>query len=510
MQQTAQCPRGPFCAFAHIEHPAISASYLFPPLSPEDGINSMDGSKGSVSMISEKELVHQGSYSMSDSSLHNSPLPSPASLPNNRPIRSSSLSGPYAKIVEGTITSLANASLSSSAPAYEKAPGSGRRTSSRDGEHAQAFFGANNSLSQSSHGSEPRTPSKAMSVAAPTFYPGTSAAEEAAMDNALLDAITNIDNTFDFDFPDNTSIDSSIGGGRPGSSGPMGIGVGGTAGSSILNSSSFYGQFSNNGSDPVSIPGSQTDMRHSSFTSQQSHSPTSPIIAPGANSSFYMNQSSGGSRAGFMRSPKSTPLGLYEMIQSPKFNSPSLTSPLALGSLGNNHDLHRLSDENLMLRSKLTSWEESWNQAKQACEAWKREVAEHNDKAKASDRERMQALIKLGEIEAANRSLKQELENSMGGGPHVHLLKKVSDLENLPILELKQIFMQLKMDVDKVEKVISKRESMKCTICEETPRCVVTYPCTHCVMCNNCATTQNECPFCHQIITQKTTIFIPV
>lgn len=129
-----------------------------------------------------------------------------------------------------------------------------------------------------------------MSVAAPTFYPGTSAAEEAAMDNALLDAITNIDNTFDFDFPDNTSIDSSIGGGRPGSSGPMGIGVGGTAGSSILNSSSFYGQFSNNGSDPVSIPGSQTDMRHSSFTSQQSHSPTSPIIAPGANSSFYMNQ----------------------------------------------------------------------------------------------------------------------------------------------------------------------------------------------------------------------------
>ena len=75
---------------------------------------------------------------MSDSSVHNSPLPSPASLPNSRPIRSSSLSGPYAKIVEGTISSLANTSLSSSAPAYEKAPGSGRR--SRDGDNTQVGY----------------------------------------------------------------------------------------------------------------------------------------------------------------------------------------------------------------------------------------------------------------------------------------------------------------------------------------------------------------------------------
>ena len=58
--------------------------------------------------------------------------------------------------------------------------------------------------------------------------------------------------------------------------------------------------------------------------------------------------------------------------------------------------------------------------------------------------------------------------------------------------------------------MIGKKESMKCTICEDTPRCVVTYPCTHCVMCEKCAGTQNECPFCHQAITQRNTIFIPV
>ena len=52
----------------------------------------------------------------------------------------------------------------------------------------------------------------------------------------------------------------------------------------------------------------------------------------------------------------------------------------------------------MMLRAKLITWEESWNQAKQACEAWKREAADASEKAKASDRERIQALFKLGEV----------------------------------------------------------------------------------------------------------------
>ena len=52
-------------------------------------------------------------------------------------------------------------------------------------------------------------------------------------------------------------------------------------------------------------------------------------------------------------------------------------------------------------------------------------------------------------MEASNRCLKQELE-SKNGGPHVYLLKEVNDLE---ILDLKQIFNQLKIDLDKVEKV---------------------------------------------------------
>lgn len=86
------------------------------------------------------QLLQNQGFGVSDhSSVHNSPLPSPASLVGSRPTRSSSLSGPYAKIVEGTITSLNNTSLSSSAPSYEKAPGSGRRSSSKESEHPQVM-----------------------------------------------------------------------------------------------------------------------------------------------------------------------------------------------------------------------------------------------------------------------------------------------------------------------------------------------------------------------------------
>lgn len=57
-------------------------------------------------------------------------------------------------------------------------------------------------------------------------------------------------------------------------------------------------------------------------------------------------------------------------------------------------------------------------------------------------------------MENEMRTMKLELENRGGnGGPHAHLLKNIGDLENLPILDLKQIFSQLKIDLDKVEKV---------------------------------------------------------
>ena len=115
-----------------------------------------------------------------------------------------------------------------------------------------------------------------MSASAPSFYPGP-LPDESALDSGLLQALSTVDNTFEFDFPDNSSVASSMGGGSTG---------GGISG---FNNSSLLGQFSNNGSEPVSIPGSH-ETRHMSFNSQQSHSPTSPNLQQGPNSSYYINQ----------------------------------------------------------------------------------------------------------------------------------------------------------------------------------------------------------------------------
>lgn len=120
-----------------------------------------------------------------------------------------------------------------------------------------------------------------MSASAPSFYPGP-LPDESALDSGLLEALSTVDNTFDFDFPDNSSVSSSIGG----STGGIGSGVGGSGG---FSNNSLLGHFSNNGSEPVSIPGSQ-ETRHMSFNSQHSHSPTSPSLQQGPNSSYYINQ----------------------------------------------------------------------------------------------------------------------------------------------------------------------------------------------------------------------------
>ena len=72
-----------------------------------------------------------------------------------------------------------------------------------------------------------------------------------------------------------------------------------------------------------------------------------------------------------------------------------MTSPLGLSS---GLDAQRLSEEVIALRSKLSSYEETWNQAKPAFEAWKREANEQSEKSKTLDRERIQLQIKLANV----------------------------------------------------------------------------------------------------------------
>eukprot|EP00794_Sanderia_malayensis_P008929 gene8929-9881_t len=460
MQQTGSCPRGPFCAFAHPEQDVVT------------GVNAVSRS-GGISIISDKELLQRGlSQSSQHSNMGESPLPSPASQgPIARPQRSMSSSSclAYSSVAEHG----SSMPLSCSAPTYEKAPGSGRRSgsiTSKDSDHMGAIY--------QQVASEGRILVKQSSGG--PFYPNATTVESmvgSAFDDLHL-GIEEIDIAeLDRELNDNGSIGSSIG----------------SAALDILQAS---------GSDPVFIPGAEI-LRHQSFTSQASTSPTSPLgqlgfFAQPQNHISYMRSPSG-------KNPGAQSSSFFDgrNVQSPK---QQMTSPLGLTSAA---DGQRLSEEVVALRSKLSSYEQSWNQAKQACEAWKQEANEKSEKSQTIDRDRMMLKIKLGEAETELRNLRHEIE-ARHGGPHIYSLKSVSELDSLSILELKQIQKQLKVDGERVGKVICRKESMLCTLCEKSQRNLVTFPCTHCVMCDACSSKREECPHCHVGITGRNVISIPI
>lgn len=158
-------------------------------------------------------------------------------------------------------------------------------------------------------------------------------------------------------------------------------------------------------------------------------------------------------------------------------------------SLGNNLEISRLREELASSRAQIASWEERISQARTACEAWQREMEEANRKAQLAESQRDDALTQ-------KKQLQMELERErMQGSAYVHSIRRVSELRNLSLSVLKNIQAQLRADLEEVDKVLYLETATKCMVCEEQNRSV-TLPCNHYVLCNSCAPTQKECPYC--------------
>lgn len=138
-------------------------------------------------------------------------------------------------------------------------------------------------------------------------------------------------------------------------------------------------------------------------------------------------------------------------------------------------------------RLQLNNWEERLQQARTACEAWKRESEDANRKAK-------QLESKLQETLTQYTSLKQECEQ-LQDGPHIRRITKVSELSKLSLSVLKSIHSQIRQDLEEIEKVLYRETASKCMVCEERNR-TVTLNCNHFVLCDTCANTQSQCPYC--------------
>ena len=76
--------------------------------------------------------------------------------------------------------------------------------------------------------------------------------------------------------------------------------------------------------------------------------------------------------------------------------SPQMVSPLGISN--SSSEIQRLSEDLMAAKTKLASWEESWAQAKQACDAWKKEAEGSVKKAKEAEQDKLEAIMKKEEV----------------------------------------------------------------------------------------------------------------
>ncbi|XP_040186456.1 RING finger protein unkempt homolog isoform X3 [Rana temporaria] len=250
-------------------------------------------------------------------------------------------------------------------------------------------------------------------------------------------------------------------------------------------------------SAPVNIPGSL-----GSSASFHSTSPSPPVSI----SSHFMHQTPGAhsqSESTFL-STSTTPgsLGLNGMNNSiwEHFVSGSYspgTSP-AFPSGAGGAELVRLRQELEEASNTIKQWEDSWKQAKQACDAWKKEAEEANERATAASMECELAREQRDALEQQVKKLQEELDR-IPGTLDSKLLSSVSELETLPLATLYSIQKQLHASLERVEKAVYQLQSVKCHKCQDQNRAML--QCQHGVICEVCAAEDGDCPNCQLNIT---------
>ncbi|XP_044589552.1 RING finger protein unkempt isoform X1 [Cotesia glomerata] len=184
--------------------------------------------------------------------------------------------------------------------------------------------------------------------------------------------------------------------------------------------------------------------------------------------------------------------------------SPSRTQPLGASPLVNAFSIspsnsgsmselqvQRLREELTSSRAQLATWDERINQARAACSAWQMESEEAKRKASVAEQQRDEALMQVKVLKNENEAV------SSSGSSHLLSMKRNNtELRNLSIGTLKSLQTQLRQELEEVEKVLYRETATKCMVCEEQNRAVTLSPCNHYVVCSTCAPNQRECPYC--------------
>ncbi|XP_026715215.1 putative E3 ubiquitin-protein ligase UNKL isoform X2 [Athene cunicularia] len=484
MRQTGYCPRGPFCAFAHVEKDTMNVVIL------QTGCQSKPGahlfSADSIGIANEWSSSLNSTNSITNSSGQSGNIScssSPTVTSSSGSSSSLSPLGPLCRqrsLANGVLCSESSTSgVSSPTSSYPKAPGFERedqakhrsfpaeclqKINEQDNKQSHlSVFSAVNPLASSitsslasSVGSDSSSPTtvSAISAKALTFYSGSN------------------------------TVESVIGQRLLGSSAPVNIP------GSLVRSSSLHSSSSLSTSPLSSLSQSLSQSFVSSATAPH-HQQPQPLKTE--HSMLGTSASSHNSLGlnGVTGSIWDFVTGSFSPSPSPVLSSGTTPS---INSNTSGNELTRVRQELDDAKRKLKQWEESWQQVKQACDAWQKEAQEAKERANVADADKQLAFQKKEEVENKLKKLKAQLAACLS--TTLPYMKNYGDIEKISLPKLRSLQNQLHVDLETIDEVIFQLQSKKCIICQESDRSIILNPCQHYVLCDGCAAAQEECPCC--------------
>ncbi|XP_032392888.1 putative E3 ubiquitin-protein ligase UNKL isoform X4 [Etheostoma spectabile] len=463
MRQTGYCPRGPFCAFAHVERIPSTEETMSSLLT---AIQSSSQSQLGSQQYSECPISewNSGGSSTTSATSSNGQV---GSIKNKGQLDQKLMD--QEKQTQHTVFSAVNPLASS-------------------------FTSSITSSLASSIGSDSSSPTtlSTMNAKATPFYPGSNTVESvigSALDLNFSDInVASLDKEFE-------EQDNSVG----------------------LASKRVLG-----GSAPVNIPGSLA--RSSSFNSSSSLS-TSPLssLSQSLSQSLLSQSLLSQSLLSGTLSQQNQPSNMLAKQEHGLLGTPTSSSQNSLGLNGgassiwdfvsgsfspspspvfssltsgtSSADLARLFRDLDEAKRKIKQWEEAWHQVKQAYEACQKDAHEAKEQAKTAETERQLAEQKWEETERKLKELQGDFD-VLCRTPGTPLLRNYGELDELPLSKLHSIQSQLRNDLDLIDGVIYQLQSKKCIVCQKHDRCIVLQPCQHYVLCETCAPSKTECPYC--------------
>ncbi|XP_074099053.1 RING finger protein unk isoform X9 [Cotesia typhae] len=498
VQQAGYCPRGVFCAFAHVDQDMGLARDMAVPI--DCGTNLADLLSNA---LPPDKRSHDKDKQLSDSSNGSGEVSESAST-SSLGSNNSHSKAPGAQLHNSSTNSTNNQHKLSSmlynpnflqfnelrkqVLAIENDPTLTKSEKSQRRQSIVLAYNINGSLGHS-------LASTISPLSSSSFYPNDTV--ESVVGNALdelhLDDPLNLVDSIhrETSSPISNSISAGLASsGLLGSSAP--VNIPGMAERSVLSN------FSPSTSSPLQNLQSAGFLTGSRFSHQDPIESTMPFLSHSVSDPFtnHITQlsSSTSKLSGFNSSlfdfanqglspSRTQPLGA-----SPLVNAFSI-SPSNSGSISE-LQVQRLREELTSSRAQLATWDERINQARAACSAWQMESEEAKRKASVAEQQRDEALMQVKVLKNENEAV------SSSGSSHLSMKRNNTELRNLSIGTLKSLQTQLRQELEEVEKVLYRETATKCMVCEEQNRAVTLSPCNHYVVCSTCAPNQRECPYC--------------